>query len=84
MVEHGDFMVIYCNASIEFCEARDVKGMYKRARAGEVAQFTGISSPYEEPKDPDLSVSTSRLPLHDCVRQIIEEMEQRGLMKPFG
>jgi adenylylsulfate kinase len=45
-------MVIYCNASIEFCEARDVKGMYKRARAGEVAQFTGIRHPMKSRRIP--------------------------------
>ncbi len=51
IVEHGDFIEIYCDASIEVCEARDVKGMYKKARAGLIPEFTGISSPYEVPKN---------------------------------
>jgi len=47
MVERGGFIEIYCDAPIEVCEARDVKGIYKKARAGQIAEFTGISSPYE-------------------------------------
>ena len=58
MVEHGDFIEIYCDAPIEICEARDVKGMYRKARARQIAEFTGISSPYETPEHPDLTVET--------------------------
>ncbi len=58
MVEHGDFIEIYCDAPIEVCEARDVKGMYKKARAGLIPEFTGISSPYEAPENPELTVNT--------------------------
>ena len=58
MVEHGDFIEIYCDAPIEVCESRDVKGMYKKARAGQIAEFTGISSPYEAPENPELTVNT--------------------------
>ncbi|MEO8331735.1 MAG: adenylyl-sulfate kinase [Gallionella sp.] len=81
MVEHGDFIEIYCNAPIEVCEARDVKGMYKKARAGQIAEFTGISSPYETPENPELAVNTGAAELEDCVRQVIGEMVQRGLIK---
>jgi len=81
MVEHSDFIEVYCDAPIEVCEARDVKGMYKKARAGQIAEFTGISSPYEIPENPDLAVETGRLELNDCVRQVICEMERRGLIK---
>jgi len=84
MVEHGDFIEIYCNAPIEICEARDVKGMYKKARAGQIAEFTGISSPYEAPENPELSVNTGKEELDDCVRQVISEMMQRGLIKSSG
>jgi adenylylsulfate kinase len=80
MVERGDFIEIYCDAPIEVCEARDVKGMYKKARAGEIAEFTGISSPYEIPENSALTVNTGRLDLDDCVRQVIGEMERRGLI----
>ena len=81
MVEQGDFIEIYCDAPIEVCEARDVKGMYKKARAGQIAEFTGISSPYEAPENPDITVHTGRLELGDCVLRVIEEMERRGLIK---
>ena len=84
MVEHGDFIEIYCDAPIEICEARDVKGMYKKARAGQIAEFTGISSPYEAPENPELSVNTGKGELDDCVRQVIGEMVQRGLIKSTG
>jgi adenylylsulfate kinase len=80
MVEQGDFIEIYCDAPIEVCEARDVKGMYKKARAGEIAEFTGISSPYETPENPALTVDTGRLELDECVRQVIGEMERRGVI----
>ena len=54
----SDFNEIYCKTSLEVCEARDVKGLYKRARAGEIPDFTGISSPYEEPESAELVVDT--------------------------
>jgi len=84
MVEHGDFIEIYCNAPIEICEARDVKGMYKKARAGQIAEFTGISSPYEAPENPELSVDTGKEEIDACVHQVIGEMAQRGLIKSSG
>ena len=81
MVEHGDFIEIYCDAPIEVCEARDVKGIYKKARAGLISEFTGISSPYEVPKNPELTVNTGGTELESCVKQVIDEMVQRGLIK---
>ena len=60
-----DFHEIYCKCSLDVCEDRDVKGLYKRARAGEIADFTGISSPYEEPEYADLTVDTESN-LDDC------------------
>ena len=55
-----DFNEIYCECSIDVCEQRDVKGLYKRARAGEIPDFTGISSPYEKPRNPELTINTER------------------------
>ena len=81
LVDHGDFIEIYCDASIEVCEARDVKGIYKKARAGQIAEFTGISSPYEAPESPELTVNTGGTELEACVKQVIDEMVQRGLTK---
>ncbi|MDO8264153.1 MAG: adenylyl-sulfate kinase [Gallionella sp.] len=82
MVEHGDFIEIFCDSPIEICESRDVKGMYKKARAGQIAEFTGISSPYEAPENPELTVNTGVAELDACVRQVIGEMMQRGIVSP--
>ncbi len=82
MVEHGDFIEIYCDAPIEVCESRDVKGLYKKARAGQIAEFTGISSPYEAPENPELTVNTGELELEACAQQVIDEMALRGIVAP--
>jgi adenylylsulfate kinase len=79
MVEHGDFIEIHCDSTLEICEARDVKGMYKKARAGQIAEFTGISSPYEAPENPELRVDTGGEKLEQCVQQVLNEMGQRGI-----
>ncbi len=67
----GDFVEVYCKADLATCERRDVKGMYKRARNGEIPEFTGISSPYEAPDDPELTVNTGAVPLESCVEQVV-------------
>lgn len=79
MVERGSFIEIYCNAPIEICESRDIKGIYKKARAGEIAEFTGISSPYEAPEIPELTVNTDAAELDACVQQVIKEITNRGV-----
>lgn len=80
LAPHGDFLEIYCRCPIEICEQRDVKGLYRRARAGEIPEFTGISSPYEEPTDPELVVDTGTLPLEACVAQVIALLRERGVI----
>lgn len=82
MAVHGDFLEIYCHCPIEVCEMRDVKGLYKKARAGQIGDFTGISSPYEAPTKPELAVNTSEQELDACVQQIIEMLAQRGIINP--
>ncbi|MDH5496798.1 MAG: adenylyl-sulfate kinase [Nitrospira sp.] len=79
MVATGDFIEIYCNASIEICEMRDVKGVYRKARAGQIRQFTGISSPYEAPENPELTVKTGTVSLEACAQQVIGEITNRGV-----
>ncbi len=69
-----DFLEIYVNTPMEECEARDVKGLYRMARSGELANFTGISSPYEIPKNPDLTIDTSVLSVEQCVDTILKTM----------
>lgn len=71
MVQPGEFVEIYCRCPVEVCEQRDVKGLYRKARAGEIVQFTGISSPYEPPEKPELVVDTSSRSLEECVQQVV-------------
>jgi adenylylsulfate kinase len=79
MVAQGDFIEIYCDTPIEICETRDIKGLYKKARAGEIAEFTGVSSPYEVPEAPELVVNTGSTSLEGCVKQVIREITNRGI-----
>lgn len=78
-VEPGDFIEIYCDTSLEICETRDVKGIYKKARAGDILDFTGISSPYQAPINSELSVNTGTVSLDVCVQQVIEEIANPGI-----
>lgn len=81
LVPHGDFLEIYCNSPLEVCEGRDVKGMYKRARAGEIRDFTGISSPYEAPDAPELAVETGTLSLEESVDSVMRLLRERGIVR---
>ena len=78
-----DFVEVYCRCPIEICEQRDVKGLYKKARAGEIPEFTGISSPYEEPQQPDLIVDTGTTSLPDCVERILRILAKRGVIRDY-
>ncbi|NOS88943.1 MAG: adenylyl-sulfate kinase [Methylococcaceae bacterium] len=80
-VPHGDFLEIYCLCPIETCEQRDVKGLYKKARAGEIPFFTGIDSPYEAPEQPALVVNTHEESLAESVQRVIDLLVQRGVIK---
>ena len=80
LVEDGDFLEIYCSADLSVCEERDTKGLYAKARAGEIKEFTGISSPYEAPEDPELSVDTGAGDLESCVKQVVDALVSRGLI----
>jgi adenylylsulfate kinase len=78
LVEHGDFIEIFCDASLDKCEERDVKGLYNKARAGLIAEFTGISSPYDVPTKPELVAETGDQTLEYCVQQVIDELMIRN------
>ena len=80
LVPHGDFLEIYCYCELDICEQRDVKGLYKKARAGEIKHFTGISSPYEVPKNPEIKINTGQDSLEDCVDQVINLLRDRGII----
>jgi len=75
-----DFVEIYCNCPLSVCEERDVKGMYKRARAGEIKNFTGISSPYEAPENPEIRLDTHAMPLKQCVDKVVTDLLERGIL----
>ena len=70
-----DFLEIYINAPLEVCESRDVKGLYKKARAGEIKGFTGIDSPYEAPENPFLEIRTDQVSIEEAVHLILEHIK---------
>ena len=80
LISNDDFIEIYCKASLEVCEARDVKGLYKLARKGEIKNYTGIDSSYEEPKNPELTINTDLQTLDNSVSKILSFLEQNFLI----
>ena len=84
LVPHGDFLEIYCHCPLEICEQRDVKGLYKRARAGKIKDFTGISSPYEDPVNPELIVETGTLTMQESVAQVMQLLRDHGIVQQQG
>ncbi len=80
IVGERDFFEIYCQCSLEVCESRDVKGLYRRARAGEIKDFTGISSPYEAPEHPSLVLDTGTQTLEQCVEQAVTMLVSHGVI----
>lgn len=80
LIGDRDFIEIYCCCPIEVCESRDTKGLYRRARAGAVKDFTGVSSPYEPPERPDLVLDTGSESLETCVDRVVALLHQHGVM----
>jgi len=80
LVEPGDFIEIHCAADLAVCEQRDTKGLYAKARAGQIPEFTGISSPYEAPESPELRVETGNRDLEACVAQVLAHLESAGVI----
>ncbi|MCZ6525028.1 MAG: adenylyl-sulfate kinase [Gammaproteobacteria bacterium] len=76
-----EFIEIYCNSPLVVCEQRDVKGMYRKARAGEIAAFTGISSPYEAPEKPEIELDTANQTVQDCVNKVVLYLEEQGVIE---
>ncbi|MBL8728483.1 MAG: adenylyl-sulfate kinase [Planctomycetes bacterium] len=76
-----DFVEVFVDAPLEVCEGRDPKGLYRRARAGEIAEFTGISAPYEPPEHPDLHLRTGSQALAECVTAVHDLIAARGLLR---
>jgi adenylylsulfate kinase len=80
LMPHGDFIEIFLDCSIGICEKRDIKGLYEKARKGEIKSFTGISSPYEPPEKPDLVVATGDQTLDESVKFIMDMLIDRGIV----
>jgi adenylylsulfate kinase len=76
----GDFVEVFVNAPLAVCEERDVKGLYKRARAGEIKQFTGIDDPYEPPANPEVECRTDQETLEQSVKKVFNALEQLGYL----
>jgi adenylyl-sulfate kinase len=74
------FLEIHVSTPLETCEQRDVKGLYAKARRGEISHFTGISSPYEIPRNPDLSIDTTDTSIEEAVKQILDLLHQRKII----
>ena len=81
IVSPEDFLEIYCKCPLAICETRDVKGIYKRARTGEILNFTGISAPYEEPENPEILLNTGDQSLEESMEVVINFLEKMGIVK---
>jgi bifunctional enzyme CysN/CysC len=75
IIGEDSFIEVYVNTPLEECEKRDVKGLYKRAREHQIPNFTGITSPYEIPQSPDITVRTDSMSVEECVNEIIKKLD---------
>ena len=80
LVDDGDFLEIHCDAALDVCESRDPKGLYAKARAGQIKEFTGISSPYEAPENAELKIDTGGQALQESVEIVIRALQDRGVI----
>jgi len=80
LTNEGEFIEIFCRCSVDACEKRDGKGLYEKARAGEIPEFTGISAPYEEPENPEITIDTDKETIEEGVEKIISYLENNGLI----
>ncbi len=78
----GDFVEVHVAASVETCESRDVKGLYQKARKGEIPEFTGISAPYEAPHEPELVLDTNQQTVEQSVASLVAYLEKNGYLSP--
>lgn len=81
LFQPDDFLEVYCEAALEVCMGRDVKGSYAHARAGKIPEFTGVSATYEVPANPDLVVPTGEKPLAECVAAVMGLLRQKGVLQ---
>ena len=81
LVSENDFVEIYCDSPLRVCEERDVKGLYKKARAGVIQNYTGISSPYEPPENPDLHLDTAGNSVEENTEKVLAFLQERHIFK---
>ena len=81
LVDDGEFIEVFVDTPLDVCEDRDPKGLYKKARAGEIKHFTGIDDPYEAPDQPEITLRTDKNSIEESVVQIMEELAERGYLK---
>lgn len=81
LVAPGEFFEVFVRAPLDICEQRDPKGLYKKARAGAIKQFTGIDSPYEEPSNPELVIDTDKQNLEQSTQLLLSKLKQAGLLQ---
>lgn len=82
IVPAGSFIEIYVDCPLAVCEQRDIKGLYRKARRGEIPEFTGISSPYEPPENPELVIKTAEQSLQSCVEILLDDLKNRNIIRP--
>jgi adenylylsulfate kinase len=80
VMQPGDFIEVLVDCPLEVCEQRDVKGLYQKARAGQIPEFTGISAPYEPPLSPELTIRTHTQPAEESAQQVLSCLEARGIV----
>jgi len=82
LMQPGDFVEVFVDCPLEVCEKRDVKGLYEKARAGKIPEFTGISAPYEAPLHPELTIPSHAQGVEESVRQVLAYLEAQGIIPP--
>lgn len=81
LLREDEFIEVFVRCSLTECERRDPKGIYKKAKAGEIKEFTGVSAPYEEPENPELILETDKMDLQECVEALLEYLVQNEYLK---
>ena len=78
LMDEGEFLEVFVDCPVEICERRDPKGLYKKARAGQIPEFTGISAPYEAPEDPEVHIDAGNLDVDGCAEQVVKYLLEQG------
>ena len=81
LLPEGNFLEVYCRCAVEVCEQRDPKGLYKKARAGIIKDFTGVDAPYEAPEKPEIEIDTAGTSIPDAAGKIVAFLETRGILR---